>query len=80
MYLSEGAIAALDGWLAIRWDALWSPLFAAQPGRRIYGDKLRASAVRDIVVKRAAQAQAADLSPHDFGAPWLVTCWITTWT
>ncbi len=34
-------------------------------GRRIYGDKLSASAVRDIVVKRAAQAQVADLSPHD---------------
>jgi integrase len=27
---------------------------------------LSASAVRDIVVKRATQAQVADLSPHDF--------------
>ncbi len=35
-------------------------------GRRIYGLKLSASAVRDIVVKRAAHAQVGDLSPHDF--------------
>ncbi len=31
----------------------------------MYGATRSASAVHDIVVKRAAQAQVADLSPHD---------------
>ncbi len=66
VYVSEGASAALDDWLAVRGnrpDRLFLPI---NRGRRIYGDKLSASAVRDIVVKRAAQAHVADLSPHDF--------------
>ena len=66
VYLSEGAIAALDDWLAVRGDRPGRLFLPVNRGRRIYGVKLNASAVRDIVVKRAAQAQVADLSPHDF--------------
>ena len=66
VYLSEGAIAALDDWLAVRGERPGRLFLPINRGRRIYGVKLSASAVRDIVVKRAAQAQVADLSPHDF--------------
>jgi integrase len=66
VYLSEGAIAALDDWLALRGPHPSRLFLSIDRGRRIYGDKLSASAVRDIVVKRASQAHVTDLSPHDF--------------
>ena len=66
VYLSKGAIAALDDWLALRGPRAGRLFLPINRGRRIYGKKLSASAVRDIVVKRAAQAQVAALSPHDF--------------
>jgi site-specific recombinase XerC len=34
-------------------------------GGRIYGTTRSASAVREVMVKWAAQAQVTDLSPHD---------------
>ena len=66
VYLSEGAIAALEDWLAVRGARPGRLFLPINRGRRIYGNKLSASAVRDIVVKRAKEAQVADLSPHDF--------------
>ena len=66
VYLSEGAIAALEDWLVVRGARPGRLFLPINRGRRIYGDKLSASAVRDIVVKRAKEAQVADLSPHDF--------------
>ena len=65
VYLSEGAIAALDDWLALRGARPGRLFLPINRGRRIYGVKVSASVVRDIVVKRAAQAQVAALSPDD---------------
>lgn len=59
-------IAALDDWLVLRGARPGRLFLPITRGPRIYGDKLSALAVRDIVVKWAAQAQVADLSPHDF--------------
>ncbi len=65
MYLSEGAIAALDDWLAVRGERPGRLFLPINRGRRIYGVKLSAWAARFTTMSRTAHAQVADLSPHD---------------
>jgi integrase len=68
VYVTNGALAALNNWLAVRGAASDTPLFLGvnKAGRIDYERRLSTQAIYHILKTRAAQAGVKEFSPHDF--------------
>jgi site-specific recombinase XerD len=65
VYISNGARAALDAWLAVRGTKPGALFYRGRRGDRLIPEPITAQAVLDILVRRASQAGVARCSPHD---------------
>jgi len=65
-YLDEGAMAALEDWLALRGDHPGALFHPTVKGGRIKPRRMSDQAVLDILRQRGDQAQVSAFSPHDF--------------
>jgi len=63
---SEGVIAALDDWLAVRGDEAGPLFYPVRKGGQLQTRRLTPQAVLTILNGRAAEAGVEAVSPHDF--------------
>jgi integrase len=66
VYAANGALAALQDWLAIRGDAPGALFQPINKGGVVQPRKMTAQAIYNLLIKRAAEAGVKDFSPHDF--------------
>lgn len=73
VYLTGGAIPALEAWIAVRDTAIGRagkgphPLFVSiRKGGHVTSNRLKPEGVRDMLAERVAQAATDPLAPHDF--------------
>ena len=66
VYLDNGAALAVQDWLRVRGNDPGSLFYSGRKGGRLkHGHGMTAQAIRDVIARRAEQAQIEHLSPHD---------------